>query len=207
MQNCKITGQGFRFGMLLQLAVGPVCLFVLHSSVNFGFWAALGAVLAVVFVDALFIAVSSVGVTAALGVPAVRHKAPLFGGIILCVFGLQMLLGAFNIQVLPAIRLFSASADTGLFVQALLMTLSNPLIILFWGGALTAKVAENRWSRKQLFCFAVGCVLATAFFLTAVAALGGLLQGKLPQTAIIALNIAVALLMLAFGIRLMIPRD
>lgn len=198
--------QGFRFGMLLQLAVGPVCLFVLRAAFTAGFWPAMGAVLAVTLTDAAYIALSSLGAAALLARPSAQRAARLLGGAVLCLFGLDMALGVLGIKLIPGVRMFSAEASGSLFWQALFITASNPLTILFWGGALTAKVAENGLDRGGLILFATGCVMATAVFLTAVAAIGASFMGGMSETAIGVLNAAVGLALIWFGIRLMLLR-
>ena len=54
---------GTRFGLLLQLAVGPVCLFVLRTGSEQGAGRGLVAVAGVSLVDALYIALAGLGVT------------------------------------------------------------------------------------------------------------------------------------------------
>ena len=55
--------EGLKFGMLLQLAVGPMCLLVFNTAKNEGFLIAMSLVLAIVLVDALYITLASVGIS------------------------------------------------------------------------------------------------------------------------------------------------
>ena len=55
--------KGFRFGMLLQLAIGPVCVFVFNLGSNKGFTEGIFAVTGVPIIDALYILFSPVGVS------------------------------------------------------------------------------------------------------------------------------------------------
>ena len=50
---------GLRFGMLLQIAIGPMCLMVFNTAKNAGFWVAMSLVLAVALVDAFYIALAA----------------------------------------------------------------------------------------------------------------------------------------------------
>lgn len=194
--------KGLCFGMLLQLAVGPVCLFVLNTSARYGFVKTLSLIAAVSLADALYIALSCLGVAALVNRPEVKAAVRVIGCAVLILFGLDMLLGAFGVSLLPGFRLFSASSAGSVFVKGLVLTLSNPLTILFWSGMLSAKVMENKWGKKQIALFASGCVLATVVFLSVVAALGGLLGGVLPNPVIAVLNAAVGLVLMYFGVRL-----
>ena len=124
----------------------------------------------------------------------------------LVLFGLQILLGAFGVRLLPAIRFFSKQGGS-LFWQGFLLTASNPLTILFWSGMFTARMTENRWNRNQLALFAAGCVLSTLVFLTAVAALGTAAGGFLPPLALQILNAAVGAALIFYGLKLLLQKE
>ena len=52
---------GLKFGMLLQLAVGPMCLMVFNTAKNTGFLTALSLVISIALVDAFYITLASIG--------------------------------------------------------------------------------------------------------------------------------------------------
>ena len=56
--------KGLKFGMLLQFAVGPMCFMVFNTSTTDGFVSGLYLVFAIALVDAIYIALSCVGVAA-----------------------------------------------------------------------------------------------------------------------------------------------
>lgn len=37
--------KGFRFGMILQFAIGPMCIFIFQTGIAHGFWRAVCAIL------------------------------------------------------------------------------------------------------------------------------------------------------------------
>lgn len=207
MDSLALIRQGLRFGLMLQFAVGPVCMLVLSTSVERGFGPALSLIAAVTLADALYIGLSSLGAAALLRKPSVQRKARLFGGLVLIVFGAQLALNAFVIPLFPSVRLFSAGSGAGLFAQGLLLTLSNPLTILFWSGLLSAKVADNHWSGKSLLCFCIGCVLATVLFLTVIALMGSLLTGRITDGVMRTLNGVVGCALIWFGLRMSLQRN
>lgn len=65
---------GFRFGMLLQLAVGPMCLMVFNTSTTYGFAYGMHLVLAIALIDAFYIALSCVGVAAIINRAKVKGR-------------------------------------------------------------------------------------------------------------------------------------
>ena len=199
--------KGLRFGMLLQLAVGPMCLMVFNTSTTYGFIYGLHLVLAIALIDALYIALSCVGAATIINRARVKAVIKLVGCFVLVLFGTNTISAAFDLSFLPNIALFSNASNQNLFVQGLLLTASNPLTIVFWSGMFSTQMIENEWNKKQLFFFAVGCVMATVIFLTIVALLGSILSDFLPQVIIQILNVAVGIVLIFFGIRLLCKKD
>lgn len=198
--------KGLKFGMLLQLAIGPMCLMVFNSSVSQGLLAGLTLVVAIAAIDALYIALSAAGIAVVLSRSRVKTGVKIFGCAVLTLFGLNMICGAFAMSFLPAVALFSPAGHQHLFIQGLLLTASNPLTIIFWGGVFSTQVAEHQLNRSQLFYFGLGCVLAPLIFMTLVALLGSMFGSFLPPAIIRALNAAVGLLLIFFGIKLLLKK-
>lgn len=207
MKNARVVFAGFRFGMVLQLSVGPVCLFVFRAAGGAGFWPAALAVLAVALADAAYILLAGTGVAALLGRPGVARGLRVIGCALLALFGVDMILGALGLGLLPNLRLFADVRPRGLFAQALLLTASNPLTILFWSGVFAAQAAARLMGRRQLLGFGLGCILSTVVFLTAVAGLGTLAGTLLPPVVIAWLNGVVGVALIIFGIRLLLKKS
>ncbi len=192
--------KGLRFGLLLQLAVGPVCLFIFSSATRYGTLAALAAVLGVALVDAAEMALAAAGVGRLLQQSEkIKKAAALLGAIVLAVFGLSMVTGALGFSLLPAVQLFSPGGGS-LFWQALLLTAANPLTIVFWGGVFTSELAAHQLTPRSLVVFCCGCVSATLLFLSAVALLGGAADTLLPAVVTKVLNAVVGGVLVIFGI-------
>lgn len=199
--------KGLKFGILLQFAVGPMCLMVFNTSTTYGFIYGLHLVLAIVLIDALYIALSCVGIAAIINRARVKAAIRLAGCLVLVLFGANTISGVFDLSFLPSIALFSNASSENLFVQGLLLTASNPLTIIFWSGMFSAQIVENEWNKNQLFFFAVGCVMATIIFLTVIAFLGSILSVFLPRMIVQFLNVAVGVVLIFFGIRLLCKKD
>ncbi len=199
--------KGFKFGMLLQLAVGPMCLLVFNTSAKYGFWIGMSLTFAIGFIDLLFITLSGVGVGAILEKPNIRRGIKLFGAVVLIVFGANTITNAFQYSLLPNIPIFAVINGKSIFVQGLILTASNPLTIIFWSGVFSTQVIENNYNKKQLCYFGLGCVLSTICFLTLVALLGTLTSGFLSQSIMQMLNIGVGIIIAYFGVRLLGKRS
>ncbi|MDD2992589.1 MAG: hypothetical protein PWQ08_277 [Clostridiales bacterium] len=194
-----IYWKGLRFGLLLQLAVGPVCLFVFSSATRYGTTTALAAVLGVALVDAAEMALAAAGAGRLLQKSEkVKRAAAITGAAVLAVFGFFMVTGALGGPLLPAVQLFSPNGGN-LFWQAVLLTAANPLTIVFWGGVFTSELAQQKLTAGSLLRFCAGCICATLFFLSAVALLGGVLDTLLPAIITTILNALVGGVLVVLG--------
>lgn len=196
--------EGLKFGLLLQFAVGPMCLMVFNTAQNAGFLAALSLVLAIALVDAFYILLASLGASKLLGKEKVEKIVKITGAIVLMIFGLNIVLNVFDINIIPGLNLNPNSKNA--FIQGLILTLSNPITIVFWGSVLTTKIVEEKFKKKELNVFSIGLVSATLLFLTMVAVLGMILSNFIPNVISKILNIAVGLIIIIFGIKLLVKK-
>jgi len=199
--------KGFKFGMILQLAIGPMCLMVFNTSSKSGFLLSLPLIASIALVDALFIVLSCAGAAAFIGKQKVRLAVKIFGSIVLILFGADIIMKAIGFSILPNINIFTNLTYKNIFIQGFLLTASNPLTIIFWSGVFSTQAAENNMNKKQLFLFGSGCVLSTLLFQTAVAVLGAVLKDFLPLTAIMILNITAGACIIFFGIKMLIKKQ
>lgn len=192
--------KGLKFGMLLQMAVGPVCLLVFQTAASFGAAAGLLPAMAAALADAAYIALACAGAAALLKNERIAGILRTAGAAVLVWFGAGTLLGAFGVFILPGPVSLPTPSGGNLFLKGLAITASNPMTILFWGSVFSARTARDGWNRRQLSGFAAGCVLSTALFLSAVSMVGGLVGGVLPVVAARSLNALVGGLLIAFGL-------
>lgn len=198
--------KGFKFGMLLQLAVGPMGLMVFNTSSTYGILAGLLLVLAIALIDGLYIALSGIGVAVILNKKMIKFMIKIVGCIVLVLFGTNIIMGVFDYSFLPNLMLFSKVTSKNIFIQGLLLTASNPLTIIFWSGIFSTQVIENELNKKQLFSFGAGCVLSTLVFLSIVALSGSILSGFLPHIIILILNAIVGFIIIFFGLKLLFKK-
>ncbi|MFT4146543.1 MAG: LysE family transporter [Mobilitalea sp.] len=199
--------KGFKFGMLLQLAVGPMCLMVFNSSATYGLIVGMSLVFAITLVDLLYITLSGLGVASIINKDKVKIIIKVFGSVILLLFGANMIAGSFDFNLLPNVSIFTNVSKQSIFVQGLLLTASNPLTIIFWSGVFSSQVIENKYNKIQLLYFGIGCILSTLCFLSFIALLGTLISGFLSPIIIQVLNIGVGLMIIYFGIRLLLKKQ
>lgn len=125
--------KGLRLGLLLQLSVGPIFLFVLQTAIARGIADALAAVLAVTLVDAGYIILALLGVGTWLNQKQqLQTGLRYLGALVLLLFALQTFSSIFTMTQLAATDKIAPLSDS--FTAAALLTLSNPLTIIFWLG-------------------------------------------------------------------------
>ena len=162
-------------------------------------------VLAIALVDAFYIVLAALGASKLLEKESVKRIVRFIGAAILILFGLNIALGVFGVSLIPGLSVQTTSSS--IFVQGLILTLSNPLTIVFWGSVLTTRLLEDSMSRNELAVFSCGLVSATLFFMTAVAALGTVLSSFLPQRISDLLNLAVGAAIVFFGVRMLVRKN
>lgn len=199
--------KGYRFGMLLQLAVGPVCLFVFQVALSGGLIPGIMSVAGVGLVDFIFILAAILGIGSVLKkFPTMQKYLKYFGALVLIVFGLSNIFGLWGIVIIPSIQTNTNHIDN-VFLKTMLLTLSNPLTILFWAGVFSTKMLEEKMTRYDMYLFGSGAVLATLSFLFGVVLLGLTFKKFAPDTLIGWMNALVGIILIFFGMRLLLKKE
>lgn len=194
--------KGFRFGMLLQIAVGPICLFIFQTATSSGFFTAETGVLGVTIIDGVYILAAIFGIGTILNKYKKAKKIiKYFGAAVLVIFGASTIVGTFGISLIPSLNFLSKQSVEGVFLKTLVLTLSNPLTILFWAGVFSTKISEENMKKRDMYCFGLGAVLSTLFFLTIISISGSFINKFLEQAVLNTLNALVGLILIAFGIK------
>lgn len=191
--------KGFKFGMLLQLAIGPICLFIFQTSITKGLFIAEIGVLGVAAGDSIQMILAILGIEKFLQKNKSAFK--IFSTIILFIFGINSILATLDIDILPTLNFLNPNSNQNIFIQSLFLTLSNPLTIVFWAGVFSSKIAQEEISNDSLKFFTLGCIFSTLFFLTIVSILGNFTQTLFSNTIISILNIAVGVFLILFGFK------
>ncbi|MBG9943008.1 LysE family translocator [Brevibacillus formosus] len=167
---------GLLFGMMLQLSVGPVCLAVLHRSMTRRLRDALMMVLGVALADAVYMVGAIGGLSLLLQIHWVKQMVLMMGALILTWFGIQTLRAIKGRGEHEQVPVQHASSGRNSFWHGVLLTLANPLTVLFWAGVFGSLLASGTFVHStELFLFATGCLLSTFLFLGLVALLAAYL--------------------------------
>lgn len=198
--------RGFKFGMLLQLAIGPVCIFIFQLATMHGFYMAETGVFGVVIIDGIFILAAILGVDSIIGKENIRFTLKIFGASIIFVFGLSMVLSLFNIKFLPSLSIFGTYSPNSSFLQAIILTAANPLTIFFWAGVFSTKIIEENMKRENIYVFGFGALFSTMFFLTLIAFVGRFTKTFFSPAAMQILNLVVGISLIYFSVKMILKK-
>ncbi|MBQ6495518.1 MAG: LysE family transporter [Bacilli bacterium] len=194
--------EGIKFGMVLQLAIGPMCLLVFNTSRNVGFVKGLIMVFVIASVDLFYITLSCVGVSKLLEKSKFKVLFKVISSVILMLFGFSIILGSFGINVLPILSINPSSKN--IFLQGLVLALSNPITIIYWGSILTNKLLEDNFKKRELIVFCMGLVSSTLIFLSFISFVGSVIGNFIPLFVANILNVIVGIVIIYFGVNYLI---
>ncbi|MCH5138795.1 LysE family transporter [Clostridiaceae bacterium UIB06] len=198
--------KGFRFGMLLQFAIGPVCIFIFQIASLKGFYIGEKGVLGVALMDGIFISIAIFGLATIIDKKNIKVCLKVFGAVILFVFGLSTVLSQFDINFLPTLGIQNIFNSSSIFIHSIILTGSNPLTIIFWAGVFSTKLTEENMKRKEIYLFGFGAILSTIFFLSLIALVGSFAKIFFSTCVIQILNILVGFLLIYFSIRMILKK-
>ncbi|MGL4403803.1 MAG: LysE family translocator [Fusobacteriaceae bacterium] len=193
--------EGFKFGMLLQIAIGPVCMYIFSLGANYDFLRAQSGVLGVVLADGIYMALAVLGISSFIKEERIQRKFNIFGAVIVILFGLELALGYFGISILPKFNMFKTVKGDFPFFKAFFLTAANPMTILFWIGVFSTKLSHANLGKKETGSFTLGALLATLIFLSFISFMGTVTNSFLSSEALNFLNSAVGLVLIYFGIK------
>jgi arginine exporter protein ArgO len=191
--------RGLLTGFFLQLAIGPVFLFIMNLSLQKTVYDGLAGVLAVTLVDYFYIVLSLLGVGKLLEKNNIKWVFGVFSSLILIVFG-GLLLNGFVHDGLSRSVVIDSSSIIASFVSVLLLAFFNPMTIILFTGLFTAKAVEYDYAKNQLIIFGLSAGLATFLFMGLSAVFVSFFKGFIPIAIIQLLNLLVGAVLILYGI-------
>jgi threonine/homoserine/homoserine lactone efflux protein len=194
-----ILMDGFLTGLFLQLAIGPVFLYILNISLQRSVADGFVAVLAVTIVDYIYITSAILGVGKLLEKPKAKLYLGLISSIVLILFGIVMIISAINPDTIDLPNTEGGTSIFASFISVFILTISSPLTIVFWTGLFASKAIEKEYSKKQLLIFGIAAGSATLLFLGSSVLLFSLIRSSIPSGLLLILNIAVGSILIIYG--------
>lgn len=196
----KIFFKGLITGLILQLAIGPVFIFVANIVLQKGLMNGLSSVVAITVVDYIYIILAIVGVGKILEEERIKRIFTIISSLILIIFGVLMLEKAFIFAQNDVQDLIINDGLKQSFISAFILTISSPLTIVFWTSIFTAKMAEYSMKKKELIVFGLASGLATLLFLGSCVIIMSYVKTMIPVELIQILNLLVGLILIGYGL-------
>lgn len=196
----KIFLKGLTTGLILQLAIGPVFIFIANIAFQKGIANALFAVSAVTLVDYIYITMAIIGLGKLLEQEKTKKMFTLISSTILIIFGLLMIKNGFNFSINTNQNELVTNSFKESFFSAFILTISSPLTILFWTSIFTAKTIEYSMTKKELTIFGFASGFATFLFLGSIVILLSFMRTMIPIKLIQVLNIFIGFLLITYGL-------
>jgi threonine/homoserine/homoserine lactone efflux protein len=192
----KIFFNGLITGLLLQLAIGPVFFFILNLVLQKDLANGFVAVLAVTFVDYLYITLAIFGIGKLLEKKKFKKFFGLVSSIVLIIFGIMIIKNITNDISTISVNSTDIFAS---FTAAFLLTILSPMTIVFWTSVFAAKALEKNYVKHELFIFGFATGLATLLFLGTSVLLLSLFKATVPLMLIHILNFIVGGILILYG--------
>jgi putative LysE/RhtB family amino acid efflux pump len=128
---------GFGLGFFVALQLGPMSLFLLRSTLRYGWAVGLSIGAGIALVDALYAACGAAGAAPFLSIEPVRVALGLVGAVVLVALGARTLYSAFRVRLGGEVP-DEAATPRQAFVTSLAGTASNPATIASWAAIFAA---------------------------------------------------------------------
>ncbi len=203
------------WGVLLSFMVGPVFFILLETSVIKGFRAALVFDLGVIFADILFLLIAYFSSYQLLDNISNGPGLYVFGGMILLVYGLIILLRRNRAKKVNydevADIVVKRTNYLGLFVKGFLLNFINVGVLVFWLGVLLIFSPSLNNDPKRITIF-FGTMLSTYLLVDMLKIiLAKQLKSKLTEERIILIKKVIGIILIICGVFLIVkgflPKD
>ncbi|WP_223701384.1 LysE family transporter [Sutcliffiella deserti] len=187
-------------GVSLAAPIGPVNAAQLDKGIRYGFFHAwifgVGALIA----DVLYMAMVYLGLINFIDSPFIKTFLWLFGFFVLSYTGIESLLSTGKTNIIKG-SLGKASLIKS-FSTGFLMSISNPLTILFWlgiYGSVLAKTAAT-FSESQLIIYSLAIIAGILLWDFTMATISSLARKLLSTNLLVIISILSSVSMIGFGL-------
>ncbi|WP_410512390.1 LysE family transporter [Paenibacillus sp. BR2-3] len=187
-------------GLSLSAPIGPINAAQLDKGIRGGFWPAWFVGLGAISADIIYMLLVYFGVIHLLEAPYVKAFLWLFGFFVLVYTGVESMKDAGKLTSADT-RSSDVSLAKSLF-SGFLMSLSNPLSILFWlgiYGSILAKAASE-YPMKQLLLYSGAIVLGILIWDITMASASSIFRRFLTAGVLKAISMLSGLSLVGFGL-------
>lgn len=197
----EIIWNGFLFGLLLCILIGPVFFALLQNAIEKGFWAGFFMAIGIAISDAMYILLINFGVSSFLNNEIFQKWMGGIGGLIMVVFGLYYLLKP--VPKRKVIHLKSGQTKgVQQVIKGFLLNAINPFVFLFWLGIVSKVNLSLGYQDNELVLFFT-VLIATVFICDILKShYAGKLRDMVTDRFMKIMNRVVGIALILFSIRL-----
>lgn len=200
----EILFNGFKFGVVLSLLVGPVFFTLLQASVEKGFWVGVLVAMGVSLSDLLYVVICYFGLSSFVDQPGAKIFMGYASGLILIGFGLYHLLVKSRRKDYNNPGMVRERKSFRYLAKGFLINSMSPMVPLFWIGAVGIATLEYGYATPGHYVLFFGGVLATVLATDiGKAYLAGKLRELITYRLLSIMNAIVGIVLIAFGGRLL----
>lgn len=196
---------GIKLGLVLALLVGPVFFAIIQTSVERGLWSGILVALGVSLSDVMYVAICYFGLAQFINLEQNKVYMAFGGGIVLILFGLYHIIIKSRRSMNGAPKSTEEKGKFRYFLKGFVINGISPMVILFWLGAISIASVDFGYTQGIQFFVFFGVVLLTVLFTDVMKAyLADKLRRLVNARSLMFMNIAVGVLLLFFGGRLIL---
>lgn len=187
--------------MSLSAPIGPINAAQLNKGIQSGFWHAYVLGLGAIIVDVIYMLLVYFGVIHLLDAPFIKAFLWLFGFFVLVYTGIESIKDAGKISSLADMRSNSTTLSKT-FISGFLLSLFNPLTILFWlgiFGSILAKTA-NQVPMQQLLLYSGAILIGILLWDVTMATASSIFRKFLTLRVLKSISIISGLSLIGFGL-------
>lgn len=195
----KIINNGLTTGLFLQLAIGPVFLYIVNLTLQRSIYDGFVAVLAVTLGDYLYITLSIIGIGKLLEKKKTKNVFGIISSIVFIIFGAIIIYGIVANDISTSADIESVSILSS-FLSVFFLTISSPMTIVLFTSIFTAKAVEYNYTKRELCIFGLSVGSATFIFVGLSVLLFSLFRQSAPFALIQVLNWLIGIVLIGYGI-------
>ena len=200
----EIVLKGLLSGLVLAILVGPVFFTLLQTSIERGFKSGVYVAVGISASDALYIAMSYLGLASLFNSESFQIYLSYIGGFIILCFGAYYLFVKSRRMINFNAEHIEEKSPIKLMAKGFIINGFNPMVLLFWIGTISFATGELGYTETSEAITFLGTIVVTVFITDVIKAkLADKLRILLTPAIIKFMNIVLGGVMFCLGIRLL----
>jgi threonine/homoserine/homoserine lactone efflux protein len=200
--------KGILSGIVLSFLIGPVFFTIIQTSIERGFYSGVLVALGVAMSDACYISLTYLGLSQFMKHPNFEIYLAYAGGVILLLFGSYYLFIKSKRMTRPEYEQMTQRSPLRYVAKGFIINGLSPMVFLFWVGTVSFATTELGYNSDLKVILYFGAIIFTVMSIDILKAkLADNLRLMMSPRFIRSMNIALGILLVIFGSRLIFQAD